>query len=106
LSNQDPQMGALPALGLWLADRPGLCALMGVTALALELAFPAALVWRRARRWLAPAAALFHAAILATLGYPFLYLPLLVLFFVENGGGLRTPPRPSGFPPQPHVAGQ
>jgi hypothetical protein len=90
LSNLDPQMGALPAVGLWLADRPGLCAAMGALALALELAFPAALVWRRARRWLVPAAALFHAAILATLGYAFLYLPLLLLF-VEWGRGLEEP---------------
>jgi hypothetical protein len=86
LSNLDPQMGAWPAGGLWLADRPAACAVMGVLALALELVFPAALFSTRARRVLVPAAALFHAAILATLGYAFLYLPLLLLF-VDWGAG-------------------
>jgi len=80
LANLDPQMGTLHAAGLWVADRAWACAAIGTLALLLELVFPAALFSRRARRWLVPAAALFHAGILAVLGYAFLYLPLLLLF--------------------------
>lgn len=80
LATQDDQLAAFRSLGPWIADRPLLCLLMGALALGLDLAFVAALVSRRARRWLVPAAVLFHLGIVFTLNYVFLYLPLLLVF--------------------------
>lgn len=80
LANLDDQLVAFRAPGLWIADRAAPCLAMGVAALALDLGFAAALFSRRARRWLVPAAAVFHLAILVTLNYAFLGAPLLLLF--------------------------
>jgi hypothetical protein len=79
LANLDDQLVAFGTPGLWLADRPALCLLMGVTGLTLDLGFVAAPFSSRARRLLAPAGLLFHLAILLTLNYAFLGAPLLLL---------------------------
>jgi hypothetical protein len=107
LANLDDQLAVFRTPGLWIADRPALCLAMGVAALALDLGFVATLFSQRARRWLVPAAALFHLAILVTLNYAFLGAPLLLLF-VDWGkrGGLNslrrataaTPPREARRP--------
>jgi hypothetical protein len=80
LANLDEEQALLTAPGLWIADRPALCQLMGIAALALDFGFVLAFFSRRARAWLVPAAALFHLAILVTLNYLFLNLPQLLLF--------------------------
>lgn len=93
LANQDDQLAVFRAPGLWLADRPALCAAMGIAGLAMDLGFVLVLFSRRSRRVLLPAALLFHAAILVTQNYAFLSAPLL-LIFVDWGprtGGKRPP---------------
>jgi hypothetical protein len=92
LANQDDQLAVFRAPGLWLADRPALCAAMGAAGLAMDLAFVLVLFSRRSRWVLLPAAVLFHAAILVTQNYAFLSAPLLLLF-VDWG------PRTSGRRP-------
>jgi hypothetical protein len=79
LSNQDDQLAVFQAGGLWIADRPALCLLMGILALFLDLGFPLALAFRRARLAFLCAAALFHLAVLFTLNYAFLSAPLLLV---------------------------
>ena len=54
-------------LGLWIADRPTLCLAFGVTALAFEASFIAAVFSRRARYVLVPMAALFSLGTAVTL---------------------------------------
>ena len=80
LSNQDDQLAVFTGPGLWIADHPLLCALMGAAALALDLGFVAALFWRRGRPLLVAVAAAFHLGILLTQNYAFLGTPLLLLF--------------------------
>ena len=84
LSNQDDQLAVFTAPGLWIADRPALCLMMGVAALALDLLFVLAVFFPRARRVLVPAAVVFHAGILVTQNYFFLSLPLLLVFVDWN----------------------
>jgi hypothetical protein len=93
LANQDDQLAVFRAPGLWLADRPALCAAMGALGLAVDLGFILVLFSRRSRWVLLPAAVLFHAAILVTQNYAFLSAPLLLLF-VDWGprtGGTSPP---------------
>lgn len=92
LANQDDQLAVFRAPGLWLADRPALCAAMGALGLAVDLGFILVLFSRRSRRVLLPVALLFHAAILVTQNYAFLSAPLLMIF-VDWG------PRTSGTGP-------
>ena len=92
LANQDDQLAVFRAPGLWLADRPALCAAMGALGLAMDLGFILVLLSRRSRWVLLPAALLFHAAIVVTQNYAFLSAPLL-LIFVDWG------PRPRGTDP-------
>lgn len=80
LSNQDDQLAVFTAPGLWIADHPWLCALMGAAALIVDLGFIAALFWRRGRPLLVALAAAFHLGILFTQNYAFLSAPLLLLF--------------------------
>jgi hypothetical protein len=91
LSNQDDQLAVFTAPGLWIADRPALCLLMGVAALAFDLLFVLAVFWPRSRRVLVPAAVLFHAGILVTQNYFFLSMPLLLVFvdWKSSGGSRR-----------------
>jgi hypothetical protein len=49
-----------PALGLWIADFPLLCAAIGVGGITIEFAFPLVMVSRIARRILVPTMAVFH----------------------------------------------
>jgi hypothetical protein len=79
LANLDDQLVVFREPGLWIADRPLLCGVMGASALALDLGFVLALFSAPARRLLVPAALCFHLAILVTLNYAFLGAPLLLL---------------------------
>ena len=62
----------------WLIARPGLCRLLAVVALAVELSAPAALFSRYARRWLIPALFAFQIgnALLLYQDFLFAYLGL------------------------------
>jgi len=93
LANQDDQLAVFRAPGLWLADRPALCAAMGILGLAMDLAFILVLFSRRSRVVLIPAAVLFHAAILVTQNYAFLSAPLLLVFvdWGPRARGTRPP---------------
>lgn len=82
LSNQDDQLAVFREPGLWIADRPALCLLLGVAGLAFDLLFVVALFWRRCRRVLVPAAFAFHLGVLVTQNYAFLSA-LLVLAYVD-----------------------
>ena len=93
LSNQDDQLAVFTGPGLWIADRPLLCALMGAAALLLDLGFVAAVFWRRGRPWLVALAAAFHLGILVTQNYAFLGAPLLLLFVDWEGWARRLRPR-------------
>jgi hypothetical protein len=85
LANLDAEQAVFTRPGLWIADDPVLCSLMGIAALGLDLGFCAALFSRRARLWLVPAAVAFHIAILFTLNYAFLNVPQLLLFVDWEG---------------------
>jgi hypothetical protein len=76
--------------GLWIADRPALCLLMGAAALAFDFLFVLAVFWPRSRRVLVPAAVLFHLAILFTQNYFFLSMPLLLVFVDWNAMRRRS----------------
>ncbi|MEP6571798.1 MAG: hypothetical protein ABJD11_03850 [Gemmatimonadota bacterium] len=78
--NQDPQVAVFSTMGLWLADHPVLCALIGVTTMALEAVFVAAVFSPRARRWLVPVALAFHVGILLTLNVHVAETWLLLIF--------------------------
>lgn len=80
LSNQDDQLVVFGSIGLWIAERPALCLVMGIAALAMDLGFILVLAWKGSRRFLVPAAFLFHVAILVSLNYAYAYVPLLLLF--------------------------
>ena len=84
LSNQDDQLAVFTAPGLWIADRPLLCLLMGVAALAFDLLFVVAVFRPRWRRVLVPAAVAFHLGIVFTQNYFFLSMPLLLVFVDWN----------------------
>jgi hypothetical protein len=90
LANLDEEQALLTGPGLWIADRPALCGLMGIAALAVDFGFVFAFFSRRARAWLVPAAVAFHLGILVTLNYLFLNLPQL-LVFVDWEGRRRRP---------------
>ena len=98
LSNQDDQLAVFTAPGLWIADRPALCLLMGAAALAFDLLFVLAVFFPRSRRVLLPAAVAFHLGILFTQNYFFLSMPLLLVFVDWNAirnrsAALRQLPR-------------
>jgi hypothetical protein len=95
LANLDDQLVVFRSPGLWLADRPALCGLLGVGALAMDFGLGLALFSRRARRFLVPAALLFHLAILLTLNYAFLGTPLLLLLVDWNRLPRALPHSPS-----------
>ncbi len=65
--NLEEQNAVFRTLGLWIADRPALCAAIGAGSLALEWSFILALFWRRARPWLISMAVVFHIGILLTM---------------------------------------
>jgi hypothetical protein len=78
--NQRDQLVVFQTLGPWIAARPGLCLLIGVVTLLVELSFISVLVSRRARRVLVPFVALWHAGILFAMNIAFLNAPLLLVF--------------------------
>jgi hypothetical protein len=91
LSNQDDQLAVFTAPGLWVADHPLLCGLMGAAALAVDLGFMAALFWRRGRPLLVALVAAFHLGILFTQNYAFLSAPLLLVFIDWSRGSEAEP---------------
>ena len=70
----------------WLIARPGMCRVLAVVVLAVELSAPAALFSRHARRWLIPLLFLFQVgnALLLYQDFFFAYLGLY-LFWVSWG---------------------
>ena len=66
----------------WLIVRPGLCRVLAVAVLAVELSTPAALFSRRARRWLVPLLFLFQVgnALLLYQDFFFAYLGLYLFW--------------------------
>ncbi|HEX2253730.1 MAG TPA: hypothetical protein VHQ65_10735 [Thermoanaerobaculia bacterium] len=84
-------------LGLSLASAPAaLFAVFGIGALATELAYPAVLVWRPARRLLPLAAAAVHVGILLLQNVAFLDLVVLQAMFYRWSLPGRGPRRPTG----------
>ena len=74
-----------PAGGLADRARPGLCRLLAVVALAVELSAPAALFSRYARRWLIPALFAFQTGNALLLYQDFLFAYLgLYLFWISG----------------------
>lgn len=67
LMNQSPEVSAFTAPGLWIADHPTLCALIGIGTLVFELGSPAVLFVARLRHLFVPAALIFHAGIAVTM---------------------------------------
>jgi hypothetical protein len=74
----------LPATpwGAWLAKYPLACSLLGGGALAVELAMPLALVYRRAGWILVPASAILFVGIWLLLGPNFIGLAAVYVFWV------------------------
>lgn len=77
---QNEQIATFTALGAWIADRPALCLLAAISAIAVDLGFIVVLFSRRARRWVLPLVAVWHLLILLSLNIAFLEVPLLLLF--------------------------
>jgi hypothetical protein len=91
--NQRDQLVVFEALGPWIAARPGLCLLIGITTLALELSFVSVLFWRAARRALVPLIAAWHVGIALAMNIAFLNVPLLLAFV--DWDGWRRPQGPA-----------
>ena len=77
---QNLQTQVFHSLGPWLAEHLWLCGAMGAGSLLLELAFPAVLFSRTAKRVLVPAAFLMHVGIMFAFNITILFLPLFVVF--------------------------
>jgi hypothetical protein len=92
--NQRDQLVVFDTLGPWIADRPGLCLLIGVSTLVLELSFASVLVSRWARRVLVPLAAAWHLGILFSMNIAFLNAPLLLAFVSWESLRSRRAPSP------------
>lgn len=65
----------------WLIVRPGLCRVLAVAVLAVELSAPAALFSRRARRWLVPSLFVFQVGNALLLYQDFFFAYLGTYFF-------------------------
>jgi hypothetical protein len=78
--SQQDQVLVPTRIGIWLADRPLVCWMIGVSSLSLDLGLITMVVWPRLRTWLIPAVLLFHAGILLTMGILFLNIPQLLVF--------------------------
>lgn len=78
--SQQDQIIVSTQIGIWLADRPMVCWLIGISSLSLDLGLITMVVWPRLRKWLIPAVLLFHAGILLTMGILFLNIPQLLIF--------------------------
>ena len=78
--SQQDQIIVSSQIGIWLADRPMVCWLIGISSLSLDLGLITMVVWPRLRKWLIPAVLLFHAGILLTMGILFLNIPQLLIF--------------------------
>jgi hypothetical protein len=63
-----------------IASNSGLCLILGITTLALELLFPLVLISRRARIVIVPATLLGHIGIALSMGLLFLNWPLLLIY--------------------------
>lgn len=88
--NLEEQNAVFRTLGLWIADRPALCAAIGVGSLVLEWTFIVVLFWRKARPWLVPMAVLFHIGILLTMNIHVGESWLLLVFINWDALGRRV----------------
>ncbi len=93
--NQDDQARVVGALGPWLAQSLWVTGAIGAGTLLLEWTMPLALVSRRARLILVPAALLFHVGVLLAMN---IHVPeaWLVLVLVDWGAVSRRLRRRSG----------
>lgn len=82
-------------LALWLAAHPLACRTVALGTLALEALSPMVVVSARFALAFAAAALVFHAGIMAAIGYFFPSLPLLLLFLDWDALGRRLDPSPS-----------
>jgi hypothetical protein len=90
-----------PPLALWVANSITACWLIAIGTLLVESLFPLTAISRRARRVLAPLAALGHVGIVLTLGIWFPGFPLLLLYVdAVPWRGTESEPRPD-VAPQP-----
>lgn len=78
--DQATYSAAVHPVGLWIAAREPAAFAVAVAALAMDLGFIAAVVWKRSRPVLVPAALLFHFMILLTTTIYYLNWPLLFVF--------------------------
>jgi len=85
----------------WLIVRPGVCRVLAVGVLAVELSAPAALFWRRARQWLIPLLFLFQVGNALLLYQDFLFSYLGLYFFWVSRGMGRDGQAKSGCDPPP-----
>jgi hypothetical protein len=65
--NQDSQSVVFGTLGPWIAQYAWLCGIIGASTVLMEWLMPLALVWRRSRLLLVPAALAFHVGVLLTM---------------------------------------
>ena len=100
--NLEEQNAVFHTLGLWIADRPALCAAIGAGSLALEWTFILALFWRRARPWLISMAVVFHIGILLTMNIHVGETWLLLVFIDWDALAQRVRDRLGGGG-KPHV---
>lgn len=88
-ATNDPDWTVYTRLGRWLADRPLMCAGVGVGTLLLEMGFSVALFWRGGRAWIVSAALLFHLGILFSMNLTFLAAPILLVFIEWDRWAVR-----------------
>jgi hypothetical protein len=77
---QNENFNVFTTVGTWIADRPWLCLAAAAAALVVDFGFVTVLFWRRGRRRLLAAVAVWHVLILVSLNMAFLEAPLLLLF--------------------------
>ena len=85
----------------WLIVRPGLCRVLAVVVLAVELSAPAALFSSRARQWLIPLLFLFQVgnALLLYQDFFFAYLGLYLFWVLWSGNGAEKKSPEASSPP-------
>jgi hypothetical protein len=79
-------------LGLWVARQHELCVLLSIGAVALEVFFFVAVVWRRAAPFFLLGGAALHISIFMLQAAPFFQLIILYVVFIdfERVFGLRS----------------
>ena len=88
--SQQDQVRVVVSLGLWIADHPWMCGVIGVSALFLDLGLVLVMFLPRLRAWLISMLLAFHAGILLTMGILFLNIPQLLIFVDWEKAGRRS----------------